>query len=178
MLLGYHVAKPGACMHAILRTLVHACMHAPRKRVPMGGGHLGITARASYAGALSGDPRSFSPSFSFAYELGGGTAIWAGERFDLRHKFRVSRGLAIEVLPPLDVRQVQGILGLGMGEAGILHARAYSATMVVSFSCNGMQVQLQRACSPCRAPRTGFAWRVHGGTIDKAGGRGNVAPCT
>ena len=66
----------------------------------MGGGHLGVTARASYAGILSSRPQ-FSPSFSFAYDFGGSAAVWAGHRFDLRHKLRLSRGLAVEVPPSL-----------------------------------------------------------------------------
>ena len=101
--------------------------------MPMAAGHLGVTARASYAGALAA-PRSLSPSFSFAYEFGGGAAIWAGQRFDLRHKFRLSRGLAIEVRL-----------------SGCAHVRALTrmcctlAGMVLMFSSDCQRVMLSHA---------------------------------
>ena len=41
------------------------------------------------------------PTFGFEYELGGGAAIFAGNQFNLRHQFRLSRGLGVEVhMPP------------------------------------------------------------------------------
>ncbi|EIE19698.1 hypothetical protein COCSUDRAFT_54586 [Coccomyxa subellipsoidea C-169] len=67
-----------------------------RKRIPLYNGHMGVTARASYAGLLSAEPQ-FRPHLGFEYELGGGAAIWAGNHVNLRHQFRLSRGLGIEV---------------------------------------------------------------------------------
>lgn len=50
----------------------------------------------SFAGMLSQNPQ-LRPTVGFEYELGGGAAIWAGNHLNLRHQFRISRGLAIEV---------------------------------------------------------------------------------
>jgi hypothetical protein len=47
------------------------------------------------AGLLHPEPR-IQPRFGVEYELGGGAAVWAGNKFNLRHKFRLSRGLGIE----------------------------------------------------------------------------------
>ncbi|CAL8471353.1 g10895 [Coccomyxa elongata] len=67
-----------------------------RKRVPLYNGHMGVTARASYAGVLA-PGFHLRPTFGFEYELGGGAAIFAGNQFNLRHQFRLSRGLGVEV---------------------------------------------------------------------------------
>jgi len=85
------------------------------------GAHVGIFAGISYDGLLPlgsrgdatvGDggggglsrPRpppfsveSLRPSLTFRYELGGGGAVWTGDAFALRHRFRVSKGLGLEV---------------------------------------------------------------------------------
>lgn len=72
------------------------------KAVPVGGGAcVGIHAAASYGGLLRGQgfgADSLRPSLSFQYELGGGAAVWTGGRIDGRHRFRVAKGLGVEVL--------------------------------------------------------------------------------
>jgi hypothetical protein len=72
------------------------------KAVPVGGGAcVGIHAAASYGGLLAGrgfSAESLRPSLSFQYELGGGAAVWTGGRIDGRHRFRVAKGLGLEVL--------------------------------------------------------------------------------
>lgn len=85
------------------------------------GAHVGIFAGMSYDGllpvgsrgdanaslSLGGGParprppplsmESLRPSLTFRYELGGGGAVWTGDAFALRHRFRVSKGLGLEV---------------------------------------------------------------------------------
>ena len=72
------------------------------KAVPVGGGAcVGIHAAVSYGGVLRGEGLgvdSLRPSLSFQYELGGGAAVWTGGRIDGRHRFRVAKGLGLEVL--------------------------------------------------------------------------------
>ncbi len=123
--------------HSLFAAIVFACH---RKRVPLYNGHMGVTARASYAGGRANHAflmllhhgvfgctllqcwlqyRSvrwvnvspshagvlapgfqLRPTFGFEYELGGGAAIFAGNQFNLRHQFRLSRGLGVEVRQP------------------------------------------------------------------------------
>ena len=72
------------------------------KAVPVGGGAcVGIHAAACYGGVLRGEGLgvdSLRPSLSFQSELGGGAAVWTGGRIDGRHRFRVGKGLGLEVL--------------------------------------------------------------------------------
>jgi len=100
------------------------------KAVPVGGGAcVGIHAAASYGGLLRGrglGPDSTRPSLSFQYELGGGAAVWTGGRIDGRHRFRLAKGLGLEVLgfaqlPAPRARYTAGsdlTVGGGSGDGG------------------------------------------------------------
>lgn len=70
------------------------------KRVPLGpsGAHVAVLGGVSLAGALRGDfsQTALKPSLAFRYELGGGGAVWSGERVDLRHRVALGKRLGLE----------------------------------------------------------------------------------
>jgi len=116
------------------------------KRLPLGSSsaHVGIFAGMSYDGllpvgsrgdanaalALGGGParprppplsmESLRPSLTFRYELGGGGAVWTGDAIALRHSFRVSKGLGLEVRGSarLPAPKAELTVGGGGGQGG------------------------------------------------------------
>jgi hypothetical protein len=70
------------------------------KRLPLGasGAHVAVLGGVSLGGAMRGDfsQASLKPTLSFRYELGGGGAVWSGERVDLRHRVALTRRLGLE----------------------------------------------------------------------------------
>lgn len=109
---------------------------------PAGGAHVGIFAGVSYDGllplgsrgdanaalSLGGGParlrppqfsmESLRPSLTFRYELGGGGAVWTGDAFALRHRFRVSKGLGLEVRGSARLPAPKAELRVGRGAVG------------------------------------------------------------
>lgn len=107
-----------------------------------GGAHVGIFAGMSYDGllplgsrgdanaalSLGGGParprppplsmESLRPSLTFRYELGGGGAVWTGDAFALRHRFRVSKGLGLEVRGSARLPAPRAELRVGGGGGG------------------------------------------------------------
>ena len=107
------------------------------------GAHVGIFAGISYDGLLPlgsrGDANAFGgegegglsrprpppfsveslrPSLTFRYELGGGGAVWTGDAFALRHRFRVSKGLGVEVRGSARLPAPKAELRVGGGGGG------------------------------------------------------------
>lgn len=106
------------------------------------GAHIGIFAGMSYDGllplgsrgdasaaySLGGGParprpppfsaESLRPSLTFRYELGGGGAVWTGDAFALRHRFRVTKGLGLEVRGSARLPAPRAELTVGGGGGG------------------------------------------------------------
>ena len=144
------------------------------KRLPLGSSsaHVGIFAGMSYDGLLPvgsrGDasaalppgggparPRppplsleSLRPSLTFRYELGGGGAVWTGDAIALRHSFRVSRGLGLEVrgsarLPAPKAELTVGGGGGGGGGRGGGGSRDQSSSSRISLGEGGAHLHVE-----------------------------------
>lgn len=111
------------------------------KRVPLGatGGHVGVFAGASLAGALRGDlsRASLRPHLAFRYELGGGGAVLNGDRIDVRHRFRVANGLAVEARGAVKLPTARAEVAFGdadtrlsLGDGAPLHLHLEEVNLV------------------------------------------------
>lgn len=111
------------------------------KRLPLGGGgHVGVFGGVSFAGALRGDftRAGLAPHLAFRYELGGGGAVFTGDRVDVQHRFRVAKGLAVEARGSAKLPAARAEVALGgpdsrvsLGDGAPLHLHLEEVNLVV-----------------------------------------------
>ena len=87
------------------------------KRVPLGGGAVGVFGGVSLAGALAGDfsAAALKPSLAFRYELGGGGAVCTGQRIDVRHRVALGKGVGLEARGSVRLPSARAQVNLGGG---------------------------------------------------------------
>lgn len=114
-----------------------------RKRVHMPNG-----SQLVFAGSAALRDRRVAPAFGVALEFGGATptpllpdgqanAVWAGNHFDVRHRFTIARGLGVEVcggvsLPAPTARYTHASGTLALGEGAFhLHVAEVNAILKI-----------------------------------------------